>query len=67
MNRFQSHLDSLEQPLHESLLSGLGAQARSELGHILCDGWGETSEITIQPFVFGVPRQVNVSSDFHFY
>lgn len=32
------YLDSLEEPLHESLLSCLTAQARSELSHILYNG-----------------------------
>ena len=40
-----SDLDPLEQPLHESLLRGLGAQARPELGHVLYDRCGgNTSE-----------------------
>lgn len=34
-HRRHLYLDSLEQPLHESLLGRLGAQARSELRHVL--------------------------------
>lgn len=38
-NKCCNYLDSLEQPLHESLLSCLSAQARSELCHIFYNSW----------------------------
>lgn len=34
-NERPSDLNSLKQPLHESLLSSFGTKSRSELGHVL--------------------------------
>lgn len=49
-----SYLDSLEQPLHESLLSSLRAHTWSELCHVFYDSWGRyaTSEIWNHSFIF---------------
>lgn len=47
-----SYLNSLKQPLHESLLSCLCAQAWSELCHIFYDSWKKIATNQTSKFTF---------------